>query len=186
MRASPFIINYSLFIILSGFCSCENNIDTVNLITAKDKTPQQTEENATYVYTDSARLKFKLQAPLIKNFGGKNPYRECPNGMNVDFFDDSMHVSSHINSNYAIQHETTKIMEADGNVVVINKKGEKLNTEQLFWDANKHTIYTAKFVQIKTTTEILYGDGLESNEDFTNYTITNIRGTVQLNNSGSN
>ena len=171
-----------LVALILGFCSCENNIDKVNLITATDTRPLQSEENASYVYTDSAKIKFRLEAPLLNSYGGKNPYQECPKGMNVDFYDDSMRVSSHINSNYAIRHDRTKITEADGNVVVVNKKGEKLNTEQLFWDAGKHTIYTAKFVQIKTATEILYGDGLQSNEDFTNYRITNIRGTVTLNN----
>ncbi len=162
--------------------SCENNIDKVNLITASDKTPLQSEENAEYAYTDSAKTRFILKAPVINTFGGKNPYQECPKGMSVDFYDDSGRISSHINSDYAIRYENTKIMEADGNVVVINKKGEKLNTEQLFWDQSKHTIYTPKYVQIRTSTEILLGDGLQSNEDFTHYTITNIRGTVQLDN----
>ncbi|HXB11559.1 MAG TPA: LPS export ABC transporter periplasmic protein LptC [Bacteroidia bacterium] len=164
-------------------CSCENNIDTVNLITAKDNTLLQSEVNATYVYTDSSKTKFKLTAPLMNNYGGKeDPHQDCPKGINVDFYDDSMHVTSHINANYAIRHVKTNIFEADGNVVVVNKKGERLTSEQLFWDGAKHSIYTQKFVTIKTATEILYGDGLQSNEDFTDYRITNIRGTVMLNN----
>lgn len=178
-----YLLLFLCSIVLSALVSCENNIDKVNLITATDKTPLQSEENATYTYSDSAKIKFVLKAPLLNTFGGKNPYQECPNGMNVNFYDDSGHVSSHINSDYAIRRENAKIMEADGNVVVVNKKGEKLNTEQLFWDQVKHIIYTPKYVQIRTATEILYGDGLQSNEDFTHYTITNIRGTVQLNNS---
>lgn len=165
------------------FSSCENNLDTVNLITAKDKTPLGSEENATIVYTDSAKAKFKLTAPLIESYGGTDPYQVAPNGILVDFYDDSNRVNGYISANYAIRHEKTNIMEADNNVVVLNKKGEKLNTEQLFWDENKHRIYTNKYVQITTATEIIYGDGLESNEDFTRYTITNIRGTVMLNNS---
>ncbi len=179
---SGYIFITLCFLPLLFLISCENNIDKVNLITATDKTPLQTEENATYTYTDSAKVKFVLKAPLINTFGGKNPYQECPKGMNVDFYDDSGHVTSHINSDYAIRHENSKIMEADGNVVVVNKKNEKLNTEQLFWDQSRHTIYTSKYVQIRTATEILYGDGLQSNEDFSHYILSNIRGTVQLNN----
>ena len=72
-------------------------------------------------------------------------------------------------------------MEADRNVVVVNKKGERLNTEQLYWDETKHIIYTNKAVTITTATEILDGDGLQSNEDFTDYKITSLHGTVMLN-----
>lgn len=165
--------------------SCENNMDTVNLITAKDKTPLASEENATLIYTDSAKTKFILTAPLIQRYGGADPYQEAPNGINVNFYDDSDRINGHISANYAIRREKAGIMEADNNVVVVNKKGERLNTEQLFWNENKHRIYTNKYVQITTTSEIIYGDGLESNEDFTKYTITNIRGTVMLNTPSS-
>jgi LPS export ABC transporter protein LptC len=168
-------------VLIIGLCSCENNIETVNLITARDTFPLQSEQNATYVYNDSCKTKFKLSAPLIDTYGGKDPYQECKKGMVLDFYDDSSSVNSHVSANYSIRHENSKIMEADGNVIVINKKGDKLNTEQLFWDAGKHIIYTKKYVQIKTATEIIYGDGLQSNEDFSNYTITNIRGSITLN-----
>lgn len=150
------------------------------MLTAPDKTPLQVENNAVITYTDSAKAKFRLTAPRLETYGGTDPYEICPNGMVIDFFDDSMHISSHVSANYGIRHEKTQIMEADNKVVVVNKKGEQLNTEQLFWDANKHTIYTNKYVIIKTTSEILYGTGLTSNEDFSNYKITNISGTVKL------
>lgn len=152
------------------------------MLTAPDKTPLQVENNATITYTDSAKSKFTLTAPRLETYGGDDPYQVCPKGMVIDFYDDSMQVTSHISANYGIRHEKSQIMEADNKVVVVNKKGEQLNTEQLFWDANKHRIYTNKYVTIKTSTEILYGTGLTSNEDFTNYKITNISGTVLLNN----
>jgi len=182
-RKSIFLLFKIVFILATALCfaGCENNLDTVNLITAKDKTPLGSEENADIVYTDSARTKFELKAPIIEKFGGSDPYQLAQKGINVNFYDDSDRVNGHISANYAIMHEKTKLMEADNNVVVVNKKGEKLNTEQLFWDGIKHHIYTNKFVQIKTETEIIYGDGLESNEDFTDYQITNIRGTILLN-----
>lgn len=72
-------------------------------------------------------------------------------------------------------------MEADNNVVVVNKKHDTLRTEQLFWDEMQHKIYTSKAVNITTKTQILYGDGLVSNEDFSNYQITNIKGSVTIN-----
>src|ERR1700722_13925515 len=60
---------------LGSLClySCENNIATVTVITAPDKTPLAVEENANIVYTDSARTKLRLLAPIIERYGGTDP-----------------------------------------------------------------------------------------------------------------
>jgi lipopolysaccharide assembly outer membrane protein LptD (OstA) len=71
-------------------------------------------------------------------------------------------------------------MIARNNVEVINIKGEKLNSEELIWNNKNKKIYTEKFVTIQTKDEIIYGDGLEANEDLTNYKIKKIRGTIQV------
>jgi len=160
--------------------SCENNLKTVSLITAKDKNLLYAEENASIFYNDSAKTKFHLTSPRIENYGGPDPYILYPKGVSIDGYDDSAHVNSHIDAGYAIQHQNSKLIEADNNVRVVNRKGEKLNTEQLFWDQNKRSIYTNKYVTIQTARQIIYGDGLVSNEDFTQYKITNIRGTIEL------
>ncbi len=158
---------------------------TVTVITAPDKTPLLVEENANIVYTDSARTKLRLLAPIIERYGGTDPVDSFNKGMKIDFYDDSMNVTSHVSANKGIMHDNKdkQLMEADNDVVVINKKGDTLNTEQLFWDATKHSIYTNKYVKITTATQILYGDGLQSNEDFTDYKIINIKGSVTLSNS---
>jgi hypothetical protein len=64
--------------------------------------------------------------------------------------------------------------------VVINEKGDKLNTEHLMWDKKKRMIYSNAFVKITTADEVIYGDGLEANESFTKYKITKIKGTINL------
>jgi LPS export ABC transporter protein LptC len=169
-----------LLIALFSLASCENNLKTVSLITSNDKNLLDVEENASIFYTDSAKTKFHLTSPRIENYGGSDPYQVFPKGLNIDFYDDSANINGHLDAEYAIRHVNSKLIEADNNVNVLNRKGERLNTEQLFWDDTKQKIYTNKFVRIKTTKQIIYGDGLVSNEDFTQYKITNIRGTIQL------
>jgi LPS export ABC transporter protein LptC len=177
-------VRYTICIVfaLLFLAACENNMETVNMVTASDKTPLLVESNATVDYKDSGKTRFKLVATQLENYGGTDPYYVCSKGFTIDFYDDSMNVKSHVSADYGIRHDKTKLMEADKNVVLVNHVGDQLNTEQLFWDAGKHIIYTSKYVQIKTATEILFGDGLQSNEDFSNYKITNIKGTVLLNN----
>ena len=161
-------------------------MNTVKLITSQDKNLQDVEENASIFYTDSAKTKFHLTAPQIENYGGSDPYILFPKGINIDFYNDSEKVNGHLDAEYAIRHLNSKLMEGDNNVRVVNSKGDRLNTEQLFWDEARHKIYTNKFVTIKTAKEVLYGNGLVSNEDFTQYKITNLTGTIQVDNPQDN
>jgi LPS export ABC transporter protein LptC len=141
----------------------------------------QGEDDANITYTDSAKTKFTLTAPRIESYGSKDPYLLFPKVIHIDFYNDSSKVNGHLDAGYAIRHENTRLMEADNNIIVVNQKGEQLNTEQLFWDPKKDSVYTHKFVKIRTATEIIYGDGLISNDEFTHYRITDIRGTITIN-----
>ena len=71
-------------------------------------------------------------------------------------------------------------MVARNNVVVINEKGEKLNTEELVWDEEKELIYSNAFVKITTKDEIIMGTGMTANQNFTNYVIKNISGIIRV------
>jgi Lipopolysaccharide-assembly, LptC-related len=63
---------------------------------------------------------------------------------------------------------------------VINAKGEKLNTEEIIWDEQKKIIYSNAFVKITTGDEIIWGIGMEANEDFTDYVIKKVTGKVKV------
>ena len=66
------------------------------------------------------------------------------------------------------------------NVVVINEKGNQLNTEHLVWDEKQQKLLSNEFVKITTPDEIMYGTGFEANQDFSKYRIFNIKGTISL------
>jgi LPS export ABC transporter protein LptC len=72
------------------------------------------------------------------------------------------------------------IVEAKKNVVVINEKNEKLNTEHLIWNEKTKKIYSDEFVKITTPDEIIYGTGFEADQDFSRYKIMNIKGTITV------
>ena len=71
-------------------------------------------------------------------------------------------------------------MIAKRNVEVVNIDGDTLKTEELIWDQKKKKIYSNTFVEIRTKSEIIYGEGLEADETFSNYTIKKITGTIQI------
>jgi len=162
------------------FTSCENDIETVNLPTSLDKDPVESGKKVEITYSDSAKIKLKLYANQMDKYAGSKQYVELPKGVKIDFYNDSMHITSKLTANYAIRYDNEKKMEAQKDVVVKNNKGERLNTEHLIWDEEKKTIYTKAPVRVTTLKEIILGEGLESNQDFSKYKITNITGTINI------
>jgi hypothetical protein len=71
-------------------------------------------------------------------------------------------------------------MIARNDVILVNSKGDTLNTEELIWEEAKQTIHSDKYVRITTKDEIIMGEGFESNTEFTKYKIFSIRGTISL------
>lgn len=169
------------FFFSSSFYSCENDIEKVNLIANIEKLPSEYLKDATIHYSDSAKLTAKLTAKKIDHYTGKRSFTVMPKGINVVFFNSAEQPETKMKADYAIKYDDMDVIEAKRNVVVINEKGETLNTEHLIWDQKNDRIFTDVFVKISTKKEILMGEGLESNQNFSKYKILKLRGTIQMN-----
>ena len=173
------IISIALAVIM--LISCKNDIEVISSLTNIDNLPSQTIVNLETVYTDSAKTRLILKSKLVERYNlEEDSYMEFPQGMEVLFYDKNGIVNSQISAKYAIYLEADELWEAKDSVVVVNADDEILNTEQLFWDEKEKLIYTSKFVSITTSNEIIYGEGMEANENFTNWKIMKPRGTFYL------
>lgn len=163
--------------------SCQTDIEKVRMFISPDKSPVETGTNVELLYSDSAKMRVKMTAPEMNRYEGAKQYVEMPKGVTLLFYDDSMNVNSRLTANYAIRYEPSGKMEAKNNVIVVNEKGETLRTEHLIWDEEKQKLYTAAKVTIETEDEVLYGDGLESNRDFSEYKILKPSGSKTIEDS---
>ena len=180
---SRFLILIPIFML--GFSSCENDIAVVNTITSvnEKKLPVQSDVNVEIMYSDSARVRAKLTGPKLDRYSGAKPYMEVPKGLEIIFYDEHHKEQTKLTADYGIGFDNgngMEHMEAKRNVVVINQKGDKLNTEHLIWNAITKKIFTDEFVKITTKDEIIWGDGLIANQDFSDYTIKNVRGQINV------
>ncbi|OFY24894.1 MAG: LPS export ABC transporter periplasmic protein LptC [Bacteroidetes bacterium GWF2_33_38] len=163
------------------FFSCENDIEKVNLYVDKAKLPEQSAENVEIVYTEDAEPKLRLKAKIFERFKDeKKTYINFPEGIYVTFYTKNREIQSTLKANRAIYYESEKLWEAHEDVVAVNEDGDILNTELLYWDENTEKIYSDKHVRIRTKDEILFGEGFESNQEFTKYKIKKLTGTVSL------
>jgi LPS export ABC transporter protein LptC len=172
------------FIIAVALCSCQNSRSEIMALTKPKITPTQQGKGITMIYTDSAELKMVLKAGKMLTFekNVKEPFTLLPDGVLVTFYNEEEKPETSLKANYGIHYPARKRMEVKYNVEVVNKDGEKLNTEHLIWDEAQKKIYSDAFVKITTAKEIIMGKGLESNQDFTQYQIKEVTGTIQLNN----
>ena len=167
--------------------SCENDIKDINSLSDFENNPVDIAKEVEIAYSDSGKIKMLLTSPIMKKYESDDPYTEMPEGVKVFFYDTAKTIDSYLTANYAINREKSRIMEAKNDVVVINTRGERLNTEHLIWDQKKRTIYTNESVKITTADEVLFGDGLKSDETFDNWEILNPNGelTIFLNENDS-
>lgn len=160
---------------------CKNDPKEINALVTKGAQQEDKAEDVTIIYSDNGHVKMKLYAKeFVKNDIAKPPYTEMRKGLKVEFFDDSMKVESTLNARYARYYEKQNNILIRDSIVIVNKKGEKLNTEELVWNQSAKKLFTEKFVKITTPTQVMYGDGLEANEDFTWYRILNPKGIVAV------
>ena len=141
--------------------------------------PTMTSSNVTTLYSDSSRLKIKLNAKLQWQY--ENGDAEYPKGIHLTFYDKNQQISSELRANYAKYNKQRDAYFVRGKVVVDNKaKGETMKTEELHWNKIKRQIYTDKFVTIQTKTDILQGEGLTTNENFYPYKILKPTGVFTI------
>lgn len=166
--------------------ACKNDIKDVESLTKMDNLPLEVSKDVKMFYSQEGVVTAMIEAPIMERYVGDEEYTLMPKGVYLETYDSTMKITSTLKSDYAINRTAIGIIEAKGNVQVVNEKGEQLNTEELFWDSKTEKITTDKYVKITTEDEIIEGDGLESNKNFSEYTIKRIRGSISLEDAEGN
>jgi len=156
-------------------------VQTVLSLDVVDTLPEMTARDIEIIYSEKAMVQIKLVSPYLVNTTEDEPLLLFPKGFTVYFYDTAMNITTTITADYGISHEKKKLMEARHNVVVENlAKGEKLNTEELFWDRDKGRIYSNKFVRITSGGQVYTGDGLTSVQPFDELEVINPKGLIEI------
>lgn len=161
--------------------SCSNDIKQVQELTRENNLPMDVQEDLVLQYSDSSFVRLQLEAPVAESYPQfEEPERRFPSGIEVYFFDAQGRKETSLKANHAVNYMNKRMWHATGDVVVVNKKGEQLNTEELFWDERKEKIYSDVFVKITTPKEIIMGEGFEADQDFDNYVINKVTGQIAI------
>lgn len=141
--------------------------------------PLKEAENVEMYYAEKDLIKVKMVAKKVNEFESGD--REFPEGIYLEFFDETGKITSTLRANSAYYFSKEDKWRGRGNVEIVNiQKKEQLNTEELFWKQDTQRIFTEKFVTIKLENEVIYGTGLEAAQDLSDYTIKNPEGEFEV------
>jgi LPS export ABC transporter protein LptC len=134
----------------------------------------------------TARVKGKLTAPYMLSYQrADSPYAEFPRTLHVDFYNDTMRTESQLDAHYGKYLMNQEMVYLRDSVVVKNiLKGDTLRCRELWWNQHTERFFTDLPVRIYEPDKILYGTGMEADQNFRWYTIKKMTGVVLT--SGNN
>ncbi len=132
------------------------------------------------LYSDSAIVRVRVTAPTLLNYVDLlEPRQEFPDGIRLDFLTPSLQVRSTLTARFAIRQQEKGLITVRDSVVLTTVEQEKLETEELIWDEKSKKVRTEKFVKVTKPGEVIYGFGLEADQDFSHWKITVPKGTIK-------
>jgi LPS export ABC transporter protein LptC len=129
-------------------------------------------------YPDSGKIKAVLISPKMLEYAFLDfPFTEFPNGINLTLFDNK-YKKTFITSNYAIRYKGTDVIDLKGNVVISNELGDRLETEQLYYDQKNEWFSTQKKFKFTSPKGVSYGEGVDFSKDFKKVNSQRISGEI--------
>ena len=179
-----FKLQYSYHILCAGLIllalACKNQVLHEEANYTTEDTMLEVGKDVEILYSDSAIVRVRVTAPLLHNYSDRaTPRQEFPQGIKVEFLNAFQKVENTLTSKTAVRDQDKGVVIARDSVVMITAKQEKLETEELTWDEKTAKIRTEKFVKVSKPGEVIYGFGLEAEQDFSYWKILVPKGKIK-------
>lgn len=173
--AFPVLGSAILLLSCGGNNSADDEQNLEKIVTHKTDT-------LTVYQSEDGKIKYRFEAPLMEVYEyAKQPYTEFREGLFITTYNDStMAVESTLRADYGLVLDQQDLWEAKGNVVATNARGEKLETQQLFWNRRTNRIYSNVDSKVTMRNTVQVGTGFESDEEFKDWTFRQAVSTFEF------
>lgn len=167
-------------LLLSGLAACDAVRKRDHQTFTQDDTQVEIGRDVEILYSDSAIVRVRITAPTMLNYTERDdPRQEFPDGIKVEFLTPTLLVRSTLTAKSAVRQQNKGLVTTRDSVVLTTVQQEKLETEELIWNEKTEKISTEKFVKVTKPGEVIYGFGLEANQDFSFWKITVPKGVIR-------
>ena len=168
---------FSVFAVILHF-SCDDGTSTLKQINQFNENPVGIAYDIHMTYTDSAEVKAILTAPLNLDYTHLSfKYSEFPEGLKIIFYNDNNEENT-VLADYGILYNQTKIVDLQGNVVLLSNDGSRLETSQMYWDSEKEWLFTEQPFTFKNINYDMAAIRLDTNKEFSKFQTGNLTGTM--------
>ena len=165
-------------VMLLGVSCQEEREHTAPAIYPRDSVAVMTSYGVNTLISDSGLIKYRIVTESWEVNQAKNPSRWIfLNGLFLEQFDEKFHVEAYIQCDTAYYFDQLKLWELRGRVRIRTIDGLRFASEELFWDQNKHELYSNRFSRLVTPDREMQGAYFRSDERMTHYMISNSKGS---------
>lgn len=137
--------------------------------------PTVTSHDVQTIISDNGITRYRITTPLWLIYEeAKEPHWIFPKGVLAEELDSAYNNASTIRCDSAYFFERKQLWHLTGNVRMTNVNGDVILTNEIFWDQQKHQLYSESFIHIEKQERVIEGRGYVSNENFTTYTLRNV------------
>lgn len=175
-------ITLGVIVMLLLFSSCGGKKKSMGeAITERDSLPMMQTLGVTTLISDSGITRYRMNTEEWLVYDRKVPsYWAFEKGVYLEQFDSIFNIEASIKADTAYYYDKKRLWVLIGHVDIQNRKGERFNTELLYWNEVTQKVYSDKPIRIQQPDRIIFGDGFDSNQQMTVYTIRNIKGTFLM------
>lgn len=178
LRKTLFLaLTLSPFILFTN--SCDETIEhTAPAINDRDSVSMMTTYGVNTLISDSGVIKYRIVTEKWDVNTVRNPSRwTFDKGLFLEQFDEKFHIQAYIQADTAYYFDQKKLWELRGRVRVKTNDGLRFSSEELFWDQNKHELYSHRFSRVVSPEREMQGTYFKSDEHFSHYTVSNSKGS---------
>jgi LPS export ABC transporter protein LptC len=175
---SFFFFTTSLLLLLN---SCENDVAMVQRISYQADAPTESTKNLVLTYATDGYAKVEIHAALAETYRGQAQITKIKDSLKVYFFNETGEIVSTLSALYGeINYNTGELMVKDSVRLYNHKKKQTLETEALFWNQKDSSIFTESAVIVRSPKGKLFGKGIRTKQDFSNYVLLQPVGSWQI------
>lgn len=159
--------------------ACTNDIEKVRFFDQKSL-PAQTVKEATVHRSTSGKVQMVMTTPLVQKFITPDKRTLYPEGLQVNFLNPDGSKRAYLWALRAEELTDNNMVQAHDSVMIIDyENGDTVYLKNLTWNRNEGRMYSNDLIRAVNGQRLTYGDGFESDDQFTNPQIFHQRGTIE-------
>ena len=157
--------------IIAGGCR-EDKRETISISADPETFPTMRTDNVSTLISDSGYTRYHITAPLWLMFEeAREPHWKFPDGMYMVKFDNDMKENGTFTADTATYFSQKRLWRFDRNVRYRSTDGDRLLTQQLFWDQNRQIVYSDSFIHLERADRTIEGFGFEADQNMREYKV---------------